>query len=107
MSRFFRLAVPLLCGLALVSCTSQAVKPLVDPFPLHFPLTEAGTLEIEGHVTGQPQARDGIVYFAVREGCETAVVVPARSILWRRAIDAADPAGVKPPVEGAGNGDLF
>ena len=58
----------------------------MDPFPLRFPLVEAGTLEIEGHVVGQPRARDGIVYFTTREGDLTAVVVPSRSILWRKPV---------------------
>jgi outer membrane protein assembly factor BamB len=66
---------------------APAKKPLVDPFPLRFPLVEAGTLEIEGHVVGQPQAQNGIVYFATREGYLTAVVVPSRSMLWRVGVD--------------------
>lgn len=44
-------------------------------------------LEIEGTVVGQPRARDGIVYFATREGFLTAVVVPARQVLWRFRAD--------------------
>ena len=87
MARFIKLAVPILSGLIVLSCASQAKKPLVDPFPLRFPLVEAGTLEIEGHVAGQPRARDGIVYYATREGDLTAVVVPSRSILWRVGVD--------------------
>jgi outer membrane protein assembly factor BamB len=93
MARLIKLAVPILSGLMLLSCASQAKKTLVDPFPLRFPLAEAGTLEIEGHVVGQPRARDGIVYYATREGELTAVVVPSRSILWRKPVEAADPEG--------------
>ena len=107
MARHSNLAVPILLGFALLSCAVQVRRPLVDPFPLHFPLAEAGTLEIEGHVAGQPRARDGIVYFAVREGYEAAVVVPSGSFLWRKAIDAAGPAADRPPVEGTEKGDLF
>jgi len=70
-------------GFALAACAGPAKKPLVDPFPLRFPLVEAGTLEIEGHVVGQPRARDGIVYYATREGFITAVVASSRSVLWR------------------------
>jgi outer membrane protein assembly factor BamB len=81
------LAVFALLALFLSSCASQVTKPLVDPFPLRFPIVEAGTLEIEGHVAGQPWAGDGIVYYATREGDLTAVVVPSRSILWRVGID--------------------
>lgn len=83
MARPRRFAIPLLSALLLPFCAAQATKPLVDPFPLRFPLVEAGTLEIEGRVIGQPRAQNGIVYFATREGDLTAVVVPSRSILWR------------------------
>jgi outer membrane protein assembly factor BamB len=93
MTRFIKLAVPILSVLMLLSCATQAKKPLVDPFPLRFPLVEAGTLEIDGHVVGQPWAGDGIVYYATREGDLTAVVVPSRSILWRKPIEGAKPDG--------------
>ncbi|MBP1661390.1 MAG: hypothetical protein H6P95_2582, partial [Candidatus Aminicenantes bacterium] len=56
-------------------CAWHEKKPLVDPFPPRFPLVEAGSLDIDGHVVGQPRARDGILYFATREGSLTAVVV--------------------------------
>jgi len=78
-------------GLSFMSCAVPSRKPLVDPFPLRFPLVEAGTLEIEGYVVGQPWAQDGIVYYATREGYLTAVVASSRSVLWRR-IDPAGPA---------------
>jgi len=81
------LALFALLAVPLSSCASQAAKPLVDPFPLRFPLVEAGTLEIEGHVVGQPRVRDGIAYYATREGDLTAVVVPSRRILWRVGVD--------------------
>ena len=92
-------------GLMLVSCAAHPKTRLIDPFPLRFPLIEAGTLEIDGHIVGQPQARDGIVYITTREGYLTAVVVRSRSILWRRPVDGADPniigqAGL--PVDAAG-----
>jgi outer membrane protein assembly factor BamB len=106
MARSLRLAVPVFLVLALVACAAPAAKPLIDPFPLRFPLVEAGKLEIEGHVAGQPRARDGIVYFATREGCETAVVVPSRSVLWRRAVDANVPAVAGPPDQGSGIGNV-
>ena len=72
-------------GLMLAACAAQAHKPLIDPFPLRFPLVEAGTLEIEGRVAGQPWARDGILYFTTNDGSLTAVVIPSRSVLWRRS----------------------
>jgi outer membrane protein assembly factor BamB len=74
-------------SLGLTACVGSGNKPLVDPSAVRFPLVEAGTLEINGTVVGQPRARDGIVYFATREGFLTAVVVPARQILWRFKAD--------------------
>jgi outer membrane protein assembly factor BamB len=71
----------------LAACAARAGRPLVDPFPLTFPLAEARTLDIDGHVVGQPRARNGIVYFAAKEGSLTAVVIPSRSILWRFKAD--------------------
>ncbi len=64
-------------------CAVPRKTPLVDPFRLSFPLVEVGTLEIEGTVAGQPRSRDGVVYFATREGRLTAVVVPARQFFWK------------------------
>jgi outer membrane protein assembly factor BamB len=102
-----------LFGLTLAACAVPSRRPLIDPFPLRFPLVEAGSLEIEGRVAGQPYARDGIVYFATDDGSLTAVVVPSRSVLWRRraaggpgeATDekksvSADPTGPVLRVEG-------
>ncbi len=71
-------------GLLLSACAVPARRPRVDPFPLRFPLVEAGTLGIEGRVAGQPWAKDGIVYWVTSDGYRTAVVVPSRSVLWRR-----------------------
>lgn len=84
MFRLRRLALAALIGACLTACAGPAKKPLVDPFPFRFPLIEAAMVEIEGHVVGQPRARDGIVYYATREGYVTAVVISSRSILWRR-----------------------
>jgi outer membrane protein assembly factor BamB len=89
----------------LASCAGPDRRPLVDPFPLRFPLTEAGTLEIEGRVVGQPWVKDGVVYLATSDGYQTAVVVPSRSVLWRRPgvegasakEDAAVPADPRKP----------
>ncbi|MBE3110119.1 MAG: PQQ-like beta-propeller repeat protein [Acidobacteria bacterium] len=87
MTKLRLLGVFSLSGLALAGFGGPAKRPLVDPSAVSFPLVEAGTLEIEGAVVGQPRARDGIVYFATREGFLTAVVVPARQILWRFKAD--------------------
>jgi outer membrane protein assembly factor BamB len=87
MSRIYKLITLAILVLSSTGCSAQVRRPLVDPFPLRFPLFEAGTLEIDGTVVGQPRARDGIVYFATREGFLTAVVVPARQILWRFKAD--------------------
>jgi len=70
-------------GLMLAACAAQSVKQRIDPFPLRFPLVEAGTLEIDGHIVGQPRAQDNIVYYLTREGFLTALVVPSQSVLWR------------------------
>jgi len=88
-----RLASIAVIGLMLAACAPQSVKQRIDPFPLTFPLVEAGTLEIEGHIVGQPRVRDGIVYLATREGYLTAVVVPSRSVLWRFKADHTISAG--------------
>jgi outer membrane protein assembly factor BamB len=77
----------LVLGIAAITCAPAKNAPLIDPFLLRFPLVEAGKLDIEGTIVGQPRARDGIVYFATREGFLTAVVVPARQILWRFKAD--------------------
>ena len=79
--------------LMLASCAANSRATLVDPFPLRFPLVEAGTLDIDGHIVGQPRARDGIVYYATREGDLTAVVVRSQAILWRFKADHPLTAG--------------
>jgi len=83
MDRFRTVGILAAVGLMLAGCASQSVKPLVDPFPLRFPLVEAGTLEIEGHIVGQPRVQDNILYYLTREGFLTALVVPSQSVLWR------------------------
>jgi outer membrane protein assembly factor BamB len=95
MVRTRRLTAVVLLGLTLTACAAPAKRPLMDPFPLRFPLVEVGTLEIDGHVTGTPWARDGIVYFETREGASTAVVASSRAILRRTPAGpaVADPAG--------------
>ncbi len=93
MARTCASLVIILLVLTLAAVAGQAKKPLIDPFPLRFPLVEAGTLEIEGHIVGQPRARNGIVYFATREGFLTAGVAPAGGILWRFRADHAISSG--------------
>jgi outer membrane protein assembly factor BamB len=93
-SKAFGIAAML--GLALVSCAGSANKTLVDPSAIRFPLVEAGMLEIEGTVAGQPLSRDGIVYFATRGGFLTAVVVPARQFFWK--FKAEHPVSVSPEL---------
>ena len=87
-----------LLGLTLTSLAGQAKKPLIDPFPLRFPLAEAGSLEIEGHVVGQPRAGDGIVYFTTREGYLTAVITSVRAV-WSR-FRAEHPMSKSPVIAG-------
>ncbi len=91
-----RLASIAVIGLMLAACASRAVSPRVDPFPLRFPLAEAGVLEIEGHIVGQPRAKDGIVYFGTREGFFTAVVIPSRAVLWRSKTEHPLPSSTEP-----------
>lgn len=85
-------------GLTLAACAAQSAKPRVDPFPLRFPLVEAGTLEIEGHIVGQPRVGDGIVYFTTREGYLTAVITSARAV-WSR-FKAEHPMSKSPVIVG-------
>ncbi len=81
------------------ACAGPEKRPLINPFPLSFPPAVVGTLEVEGHVDGQPWAKDGIVYYRTREGMTTAVVASSGAVLWRSAAGrpAAGPAG---PGEG-------
>lgn len=83
MARSLKAALVALYGLLAVSCVSQAKRPLVDPFPLRFPLTEVGRLEIEGRILGQPRSRDAIIRFVDQEGFLTEIVVSSRSVLRR------------------------
>jgi outer membrane protein assembly factor BamB len=79
----YKLFAVLALGCAAVNCTVHRNTPLVDPFPLRFPLAEAGTLDIEGHVVGQPRAKDGIVCFATSDGYRTSIVISSQSVLRR------------------------
>lgn len=87
MSRTKALFLAEILTLALACCAGSISRPLVDPSAVRFPLVEAGSLDIEGTVVGQPRARDGIVYYATRDGSLTAAVAPARRILWRFKAD--------------------
>jgi outer membrane protein assembly factor BamB len=83
MNKFKLFGVLVILGVAVISCTVPRKGPLVDPTRVSFPLVEAGTLEIEGTVAGQPRSRDGVVYLATGQGLLTAVVVPARQFFWK------------------------
>lgn len=96
MFRLRRLALAALISACLAACAGPAKKPLVDPFPLRFPLVEAGAIDIEGTVVGQPRARDGIVYYGTREGYVTAVVVRSQAVLWR--FQAESPVAFSPEL---------
>lgn len=74
-------------------CAGHEQRPLIDPSVLTFPLVEAGRVDIEGTVVGQPRARDGVVYLATREGFLTAVVASSQAILWRFKAGDAFAAG--------------
>lgn len=84
MPRSSRLVALAALGLTLATCAAPRREPLVDPFPLRFPLAEAGALDIGGRIAGQPWARDGIVHFVTSDGSQTAIVVSSRTVLWRR-----------------------
>jgi outer membrane protein assembly factor BamB len=83
MNKFKLFGALVILGMAGINCAVPRKGPLVDPSAVRFPLVEAGMLEIEGTVAGQPRARDGIVYFAEREGFLTAVVAPSRRVFWK------------------------
>ncbi len=75
-------------ALALAGCVARTGVTLIDPFPLRLPLAEAGSLEIQGRVVGQPRARDGIIRYLDQEGYLTEVVVSSRTLLRRyKAVD--------------------
>lgn len=78
-----RFAAIALLALTIAACAAPAKRPLIDPFPLSFPLVEAGSFDIDGHVAGQPQAKDGVINYRTREGAVTAVVVSSRAVLWQ------------------------
>lgn len=93
MPRNKRLGLLTICLLIHSGCAADAKRPLVDPSSVRFPLVEAGAIDIEGTVVGQPRAKDGIIYFATREGFLTAVVAPARQVFWRFKADHAISVG--------------
>jgi outer membrane protein assembly factor BamB len=88
-----RLCLTAVCFLFISCLAVRPERPLVDPVTLRFPLVEAGSIDLGGAVAGQPQARDGIVYCATRDGRLTAVVVPARQVFWRFKADHPVSAG--------------
>ncbi len=99
-----RKAVIAALGLALAGCAVSTHKPLVDPFPLRLPLAEAGSLEIEGHIAGQPRVKDGVLHYVTREGYSTELVVSTRTVL-RRQKDADPTAEAVPPDTRVSAGD--
>ena len=72
--------------LTVAACSATTGRRLVDPFPLRFPLIEAGSHEIPGRIVGQPRARDGIYRYVDREGCYTEIVIPSRTVLPRDTV---------------------
>src|SRR5512135_1705118 len=93
MDRLLKASALVSLGLSffLSSCVSHTKRPLVDPFPLRFPLTVAGELPIDGRIAGQPWAKDGIVYFRTSDGQVTAVVASSRIVLGRSDAAPTDP----------------
>lgn len=93
-----KLAVLAAALLSAAACSATVKDRLIDPFPLGFPLTEVGSLEIEGRVVGQPEERCGVLTFATDDGFLTAVVIPSRAILWRRPGPAGAEGSALQPV---------
>jgi hypothetical protein len=91
MARSTRFAATVILALALAGCVATTGRILVDPFPLCLPLAEAGSLEIEGHVVGQPRVRDGIFRYINNEGYLTEVVVSSRIVLRRDKVIETGP----------------
>jgi outer membrane protein assembly factor BamB len=92
-------ALTALAVAAVAACAGPAMKPLVDPFPLRFPLIEAGSLEIPGRVVGQPRVQDGIYRCIDSEGYLTEVVISSQAVLSRyKAIENGGPRSL--PIEG-------
>lgn len=85
--------------LTVAACSATTRPRLVDPFPLSFPLVQAGSLEIPGRVVGQPRARDGIYRYVDREGYLTQIVIPSRTVLSRDKVIPSGPGS--PPLDGA------
>lgn len=83
MNKIKLFGVFVILGVAAINCAVPRKTPLVDPSAVRFPLVEAGMLEIEGTVAGQPRSRDGVIYLATGEGLLSAVVVPARQFFWK------------------------
>lgn len=96
-----RKAVIAALGLALAGCAVSTHKPLVDPFPLRLPLAEVGSLEIEGHIAGQPGVKDGILHYVTREGLTTELVVSTRTFLRRQRDVDPTPEAVPPDTPAA------
>ncbi|MBE0713986.1 MAG: hypothetical protein IH583_16555, partial [Candidatus Aminicenantes bacterium] len=61
MNKIKLFGVFVILGVAAINCAVPRKTPLVDPSAVRFPLVEAGMLEIEGTVAGQPRSRDGVI----------------------------------------------
>lgn len=86
MAMLRRCAILAAAVLTVTACTAATGPRLVDPFPLSFPLVEAGWLEIPGRVVGQPRASDGIYRYLDQEGWLTEIVVSSRAFLRRDTV---------------------
>lgn len=95
MDRLLKTGALVMFGLLFSSCAASVRRPLVDPFPLRFPLTEVGRLEIDGQIIGRPWARDGILYYRTKGGSSTSVVVSSQALLGR---SSPGPSAPEPSV---------
>lgn len=92
-------ALTALAVVAMAACAAAPPRARIDPFPLRFPLTEAGTFEIAGRVAGQPRVQDGIYRCIDSEGYLTEVVISSRAVLSRyKAMEIGGPRSL--PIEG-------
>lgn len=98
MIRSIRFAATVILALALAGCAARTGRTRVDPFPLRLPLVEAGSLEIEGHVVGQPRVRDGIIRYLDQKGYLTEIVVSSRALLRRDTVILSGPESL--PLDG-------
>jgi len=79
--------------IAAAACLPPPDRPLVEPVSVRFPLVEAGRLDLDGAVAGPIKTKDGLIYFATRDGWLTAAAASSRAVFWRFRADHPVSAG--------------